>query len=98
MSAPSLGGDVSGARSVRIFVAMPFSTMGENPLWSDVEEIRPSRANITRIGKQLGASTQLVIEDEKTSTGRIHKSMFSEAVDADIYIADLTGANAHVYL
>ena len=89
-----------GFRSVRIFVAMPFSTMGENPLWSDVEEIRQEFLEpISReIGKQLGASPQLVIEDEKTSTGRIHKSMFSEAVDADIYIADLTGANANVYL
>jgi tetratricopeptide (TPR) repeat protein len=74
--------------------------MGENPLWSDVEEIRQEFLEpISReIGKQLGASPQLVIEDEKTSTGRIHKSMFSEAVDADIYIADLTGANANVYL
>lgn len=91
---------MSGARSVRIFVAMPFSTMGENPLWSDVEEIRQEFLEpiSQEIGKQLGASTQLVIEDEKTSTGRIHKSMFSEAVDADIYIADLTGANANVYL
>ncbi|MEO7193578.1 MAG: tetratricopeptide repeat protein [Pseudonocardiaceae bacterium] len=74
--------------------------MGEDPLWSDVEEIRQEFLEpISReIGKQLGASPQLVIEDEKTSTGRIHKSMFSEAVDADIYIADLTGANANVYL
>ncbi len=91
---------MSGSRSVRIFVAMPFSAMGENPLWSDVEEIRQEFLEpISReIGKQLGASPRLVIEDEKTSTGRIHKSMFSEAVDADIYIADLTGANANVYL
>lgn len=91
---------MAGDRSVRIFVAMPFSTMGENAPWSDINEIRQEFLEpISReIGKQLGASPQLVIEDEKTSTGRIHKSMFSEAVDADIYIADLTGANANVYL
>jgi hypothetical protein len=51
--------------------------MGENPPWSDVEEIRQEFLEPVsqEIGKQLGASTQLVIEDEKTSTGRIHKSM-----------------------
>jgi tetratricopeptide (TPR) repeat protein len=91
---------MTGDRSVRIFVAMPFSTMGDGALWSDVNEIRHEFLEpIEReIGRQLDTLTQLVIEDEKTLTGRIHKSMFSEAIDADIYIADLTGANANVYL
>lgn len=89
-----------GDRSVRIFVAMPFSTMGEDAPWSDINEIRREFLwpISQEIGKRLGASFELVIEDEKTSMGDIHRSMFSEAVDADIYIADLTGANANVYL
>jgi tetratricopeptide (TPR) repeat protein len=91
---------VVGDRSVRIFVAMPFSTMGEDALWSDVNEIRREFLEpiSQEIGKRLGASFELVIEDEKTSTGNIHRSMFSEAVGADVYIADLTGANPNVYL
>jgi tetratricopeptide (TPR) repeat protein len=91
---------VVGDRSVRIFVAMPFSAMGEGALWSDVNEIRREFLEpiSQEIGKRLGASFELVIEDEKTSTGNIHRSMFSEAVDADVYIADLTGANPNVYL
>jgi hypothetical protein len=91
---------MAGDGSVRIFVAMPFSTMGESAPWSDIDEIRQEFLEPVsrKIGELLGVSPQLVIEDEKASAGRIHKSMFKEAVDADIYIADLTGANANVYL
>ena len=54
-----------GDRAVRIFVAMP-SVMGENSPWSDIDEIRHEFLEpISReIGKQLGVSPQLVIEDD----------------------------------
>ncbi|MBV9012534.1 MAG: tetratricopeptide repeat protein [Pseudonocardiales bacterium] len=79
---------------------MPFSTMGEHAPWSDVDEIRREFLGpiSQEIGKRLGSSFELVIEDEETSTGNFHRSMFLEAIGADIYIADLTGANANVYL
>ena len=46
----------------------------------------------------LGREVQLTIEKDKTTPGVIHESMFAEARDADVYIADLTGANPNVYL
>jgi tetratricopeptide (TPR) repeat protein len=47
---------------------------------------------------QLGSTVTLVIEKDKLIAGPIHPSMFGEAATADIYIADLTGANPNVYL
>lgn len=98
---PVAGGEtVSDPREVRIFVAMPGSTMGESAAWSSIPEIRRRLLEpvAERIGEHLGRRTALVIEKEKTATGAIHRSMFSEAFDADVYIADLSGANANVYL
>jgi hypothetical protein len=85
---------------IRIFVALPGTTMGERAAWRDLSEIKeyllePVSAEISR---RLGIRTQLIIEKEKTSSGRVHRSMFNEAVAADIYIADLTGSNPNVYL
>ncbi|MFZ4409821.1 MAG: tetratricopeptide repeat protein, partial [Paracraurococcus sp.] len=50
------------------------------------------------VERKLGRPVELYIEKEKTTTGDIHSSMFKEAVDADVYIADLTNANPNVYL
>ncbi len=85
---------------VRIFVAMPGSTMGEHAHWSDIAEIkrRLLEPAAQRFGQQLGRATELVIEKDKLASGPIHPSMFREAVYSDIYIADLSGANANVYL
>jgi len=79
---------------------MPGSTMGQRARWSDIEEIKerllePARE---RLGKELGRPTDLVIEKDKLTSGPIHPSMFREAADSDVYIADLSGANPNVYL
>ncbi|MGW1136412.1 tetratricopeptide repeat-containing protein [Streptomyces zhihengii] len=85
---------------VRVFVAMPGSTMGDTAGWSSIPEIRRRLLEpvTTRIGEILGRPAALVVEKEKTATGAVHRSMFAEALDADVYIADLTGGNANVYL
>ncbi|MBD0741322.1 tetratricopeptide repeat-containing protein [Streptomyces sp. CBMA152] len=95
---PATGPD--GRRIVRIFVAMPGSTMGEQAIWSSIPEIRRNLLEpvAERIAQKMGCHTELVIEKEKTATGAIHRSMFSEAFDADVYIADLSSANPNVYL
>jgi tetratricopeptide (TPR) repeat protein len=85
---------------LRIFVAMPVKAMGEGAPWGDVKEIRqkllaPAAAEI---GRRLGLAVNLVIEDEKKIGGDIPTSMFAEASDADVYIADLTGFSANVFL
>lgn len=85
---------------LRIFVAMPGSTMGTTAEWPHIPAIKRNLLEpvAERIGQRIGRPTVLVIEKEKTATGAIHRSMFSEALDADVYIADLSGANANVYL
>ncbi|MBY8851395.1 hypothetical protein K7G98_24875, partial [Saccharothrix sp. MB29] len=50
------------------------------------------------VAEQLGREVDVVIEKDKDTVGLIHSSMFTEAMQAEVYIADLTGANANVYL
>lgn len=90
----------AGGAPLRVFVAMPGSTMGEEARWGDIEEIKLRLLDpmATRLAEELGRPIQLVIEKDKLTSGPIHSSMFREAVDADVYIADLSGANANVYL
>lgn len=87
-------------KSLRIFVAMPVKTMGDDAPWDDVKEIRQKLLSpaADEIGKRLDCDVKLVIEDEKKASGHIPSSMFAEASDADVYIADLTGFSANVFL
>jgi tetratricopeptide (TPR) repeat protein len=87
-------------RSLRVFVAMPGTSLGPHAQWSDIPRIE--RFFYGRIqdllSQRLERPVELQIEKKKVSQGVIHKSMFAEAFDADVYIADLTGANPNVYL
>ncbi|MGN9914693.1 hypothetical protein ACTMTJ_44910 [Phytohabitans sp. LJ34] len=89
-----------GARMLRCFVAMPGTSMGESAGWTDCPAIRrrllEPAAELVR--RRLGCDVELVIEKEKSAAGPVHHSMFAGATDADIYVADLTGANPNVYL
>ncbi len=89
-----------GEAPIRIFVAMPFSTMGTSAAWADVQEIRRELFDVVarRLAELLDRPTDLVIEDEKKVSAPIHDSMFAEALAADVYIADLSGNNANVFL
>lgn len=87
-------------RVLRCFVAMPGTSMGGSAGWTDIPAIRRRLLEPAAelIEKHLGCAVTLVIEKEKSATGPVHHSMFTEAMHADIYIADLTGANPNVYL
>jgi tetratricopeptide (TPR) repeat protein len=87
-------------KPLRIFVAMPVETMGTDAPWDDVKEIRRKLLSpaAAEIGRRLSCDIKLVIEDEKKKPGDIASSMFAEASDADVYIADLTGFSANVFL
>jgi tetratricopeptide (TPR) repeat protein len=86
-------------RPVRIFVAMPGTTMGADA-WDNIAEIKSNLLEpiAERVGIRLDRPAELVIEKDKLSIEPIHGSMFREAYEADVYIADLTGSNANVYL
>jgi tetratricopeptide (TPR) repeat protein len=84
---------------VRIFVAMPGTITGDDR-WDNIAEIKKSLLErvAKRIGEQLGRETALVIEQDKLTGVVIYDSMYGEAIQSDVYIADLTGANPNVYL
>ncbi|MDU0294385.1 tetratricopeptide repeat-containing protein [Saccharothrix longispora] len=87
-------------KPLTIFVAMPGSSLGEHATWTDIDEIKEhlyDRLGVM-VAEQLGREVDVVIEKDKDTVGLIHSSMFTEAMQAEVYIADLTGANANVYL
>ena len=87
-------------RPLAVFVAMPDKDMGVNARWKDADEIRkhllqPVRAALER---RLGRQVSLKVESKSDVGASTHREMYRSALDADVYIADLTGANANVYL
>jgi len=83
-----------------IFVAMPGSDMGPHAAWKDIPEIKVHLYDpiARQLEAELDMKVDLHIEKDKISQGMIHRSMFNEALQAPVYVADLTGANANVYL
>jgi tetratricopeptide (TPR) repeat protein len=79
---------------------MPGSDMGSGASWDSPDQIRRHLYEpiCTEVEAQLGRTVELVIEKDKSLSGPIYSSMYSEAWTADVYLADLTGANANVYL
>jgi hypothetical protein len=89
-----------GPKQLRIFVAMPGTEMGPHASYKNPESVKANllKPVADRLQKDLGCDVELVIEKDKWQPGPIHPEMFAEARDADVYIADLTGANPNVYL
>lgn len=86
---------------IRIFVAMPGTTMGDDAPWNKPSDIISEFFDKIRerVESETKISTELIIEKEKkVTTPNIHDSMFNEARISDVYIADLTGYNPNVFL
>ncbi len=87
---------------LRIFVAMPFSDgkLGANAKWKNSQEIETEFYDKvgSELSVRLGKEVEVVTERKKDLSRPITTSMFKEAMYADIYIADLTGENANVFL
>lgn len=83
----------------RVFVAMPGS-MPSKAAWTDVNAIKDQLYGELegKLASLVGRPVKIVIETDKVRTGDIYDSMWREAREADAYIADLTGANANVYV
>ncbi|UAK34825.1 tetratricopeptide repeat protein [Nocardia asteroides] len=83
-----------------IFVAMPGTIRGENAKWKNVGQIK--KHLYERVARKVSEVTEveyrLRIEVDEDQPGNIHQSMFGAALRAPVYIADLTGLNANVYL
>jgi tetratricopeptide (TPR) repeat protein len=87
-------------KQLNIFVAMPGTTMGDDATYKNPEAVKANLLQpvVERLKNVLNREVRLTIEKDKKTAGVIHESMFAEARDADVYIADLTGANPNVYL
>jgi tetratricopeptide (TPR) repeat protein len=85
---------------LRIFVAMPGTDMGSRATYKNPESVKANLLQpvVDKLKERLGRDINLSIEKDKRAAGVNHESMFAEARDADVYIADLTGANPNVYL
>jgi tetratricopeptide (TPR) repeat protein len=85
---------------LRMFVAMPGTDMGESARWADPNQIKIHffEPISIKLQQKLKTPVDLVIEKDKDISGFIPISMFKEAWQADVYIADLTGNNPNVYL
>ena len=94
------GVHMSDSETLRVFVAMPGTSMGPHAAYKDPKAVEKNLLEPVRkkLKAKLGRDVELVIEKDKKQAGLIHASMFQEARDAHVYIADLTGANPNVYL
>lgn len=80
---------------------MPGTSMGNKAKLNDPDTVKIHFFEKigTEIGRVLNEEVDVVIEkDKKVTTGSIHTDMFKEALNTDVYIADLTGNNPNVYL
>ena len=88
---------------LRIFVAMPGTPQsmgGKSIPWPEPENVKKFffEKIVLQLKQDLQYEVILQIEKDKHLAGVIHDSMFAETWKSDVYIADLTGNNANVYL
>jgi tetratricopeptide (TPR) repeat protein len=74
--------------------------MGADAAWQDPDQIKRRLYDKVRdaLAKELRRPVELVVEKDKHRMGSIYTSMYGETWTADVYLVDLTGANANVYL
>jgi tetratricopeptide (TPR) repeat protein len=87
-------------KKLRLFVAMPGTSMGNTADWTDPDKIKSHfyKKIAEALESATGKTVDLVIEKDKVLGGPIHASMLKEAMESDVYISDLTGNNPNVYL
>ncbi len=85
---------------LRIFVAMPGKDLGPNASFRSSDGVKESLLNPVqeRLEKELGRPVIMKIEKDDDRPGNFGQSMFKEAFEAEVYMADLTGPNPNVYL
>ena len=88
-----------GRSAIRLFVAMPGTNLGTEAKWKNPENVKFFFGKVRdTLAERMGREVDLIIEKEKRRGGVIHNSMFREAYEADVYLADLTGNNPNVFL
>src|SRR6266446_905248 len=86
-------------KTLNVFVAMPGTDFGAHAHWSNPEQVRRFYQHAAEaLEESLGCKVRLLVEKERHRGGVIHDTMYREAFEADVYLADLTGANPNVFL
>ena len=82
-----------------MFVAAP-TTMADAPSYKSLDRARDNfyQPLRDRLAVRRQCVVDLAIEVKRLETGSPYKTMFASAFEADVYVADLTGLNANVYL
>jgi tetratricopeptide (TPR) repeat protein len=89
----------SDEKELTVFVAMPGTDLGPTARWTKPEYVRRFYEKAGEaLERGLSRKVRLVVEKERRQGGVIHETMYREAFEADVYIADLTGANPNVFL
>jgi hypothetical protein len=83
-----------------VFLALPYTTLGEGAGFRTSQGVieRFIEPAIAKLESALKCNVRLVVEVEERQAGDVINSMFEHAWRADVYIADLTGENANVFL
>jgi len=87
-------------KPLKIFVAMPGGDLGLNASFRTSEGVKKGFLEPIRKGLEeaLHRPVEMKIEKDEDRPGSFGQSMFKEAFEAEVYLADLTGANPNVYL
>jgi tetratricopeptide (TPR) repeat protein len=88
---------IKDPKALRVFVAMPGTDLGPRAKWRRPEDVRSFYQKVAQaLEVRLERPVRLVVEREKDAAGVIYDSMFREALEAEVFLADLTGNNPNV--
>ena len=88
---------MSFPNDIQIFIAMPYTDMGEGAKWKkpDLAKMLYEKFRAT-LAQKLNKNVVLTIENQSVEAGTVHGAMLQRIYDADILLADITGARHNV--
>ena len=90
---------VMSSDPITLFVAMPYTDLGEHAKWRKPQNVEDFYKQVGQsIGRRMNRTVELRIEKYSPQSGLVIDAMFRAIHTADVFIADLTGSNANVFL
>ncbi|SKA78144.1 hypothetical protein SAMN02745166_00473 [Prosthecobacter debontii] len=84
-------------KALSIFVAMPYTDMGPTAKWKRPADAERQYHRVKEaVSQRLNRQVELVFEKDRRQGGSVHHTMYKAIYEADVLIADLTGANPNV--
>jgi tetratricopeptide (TPR) repeat protein len=84
---------------ITLFVAMPYTDLGEHAKWRKPQKVEAFYELVRQsIERKMDRLVELRIEKYSPESGLVIDGMFHAIHTADVFIADLTGSNANVFL